>query len=84
MDEIKEISPQDFAALDYSKVTLLDLREPDQLLLGLFLHFFFLKLVRMAALYPIPVRGAHLGLIGVQAEPQNLKGVHGAHLHFSS
>lgn len=34
MDEIKHISVEDFLKLDFGKVTLLDLREPDQVLLG--------------------------------------------------
>jgi peroxiredoxin family protein/TusA-related sulfurtransferase/rhodanese-related sulfurtransferase len=34
MDEIKHISMEDFARLDRDKVTLLDLREPDQVLTG--------------------------------------------------
>lgn len=29
-DEIRQISPEEFAALDYSTVTLLDLREPHE------------------------------------------------------
>lgn len=34
MDEIKHINVEDFSKLDFGKVTLLDLREPDQVLLG--------------------------------------------------
>ena len=34
MDEIKHISAADFARMDLSQVTVLDLREPDQVLLG--------------------------------------------------
>lgn len=34
MDEIKHISVETFARLDFSKVTLLDLREPDQVMTG--------------------------------------------------
>ncbi|MBO7373897.1 MAG: DsrE/DsrF/DrsH-like family protein [Oscillospiraceae bacterium] len=34
MDEIKHISAEEFAKLDRSTLTLLDLREPDQVLLG--------------------------------------------------
>lgn len=34
MDEIKHISVEDLSKLDFGKVTLLDLREPDQVLLG--------------------------------------------------
>ena len=34
MDEVKHISVEEFSKLDRSTLTLLDLREPDQLLLG--------------------------------------------------
>ncbi len=34
MDEIRHIRAEDFAGLDHDKITLLDLREPDQVLAG--------------------------------------------------